>query len=327
MKITCDKCNALYDVDDCRIPAEGLTMKCPRCQASFVVRRAAAPAPAAPAPAGAPAAGNRYYLRRRTGKVFGPFLERAIASMLEQRKLDGDEDVSADGQTWRPLVQVPALASFVRGQASAAPAGDFAGGAGFSDLPAPKGGLDSLADLPAPRGGFDLADLPAPRGDGLDGLTDLPAPRGGVELADLPAPRGMPGPPRPPPPPFAQGPAGGDLGEFDLGSPEPAGRADGHADLPAPKRAAWSMVRSSSALTPTETWATCRRPRTGSRTCPRPRVRTPTCPLPRTRCPTCRRPGLPSFRPPSGAPPRRGTSPICSSPSPAGRSMPSPASG
>src|SRR6516162_9501775 len=48
MKITCESCSAQYDLDDNRIPPSGLTMKCPECLHTFVVKKGAAPA-AAPA--------------------------------------------------------------------------------------------------------------------------------------------------------------------------------------------------------------------------------------------------------------------------------------
>ncbi len=220
MKITCDKCNALYDVDDRRIPPEGLTMKCPRCLASFTVKPAVAGGPldsgwdipAAPRPPAA--AGSKYYLRRRTGKVFGPFLEKAIASMLEQGKLEGDEDLSLDGQSWQPLGFVPALAPYARAKSAPAPRAAAPGADAGVDLPAPKGAIvPEVVDLPG---------LP-----GQAGITDLPAPRGAMP----------PAPPRaaPPPPPaagislqeFERSP-GQELGELDLG-------AEDLADLPAPK--------------------------------------------------------------------------------------------
>ncbi|HSM93468.1 MAG TPA: zinc-ribbon domain-containing protein, partial [Anaeromyxobacteraceae bacterium] len=48
MKVTCPHCGALYSIDDRRIPATGLNVKCPKCAAAFPVRREAAP-PAPPA--------------------------------------------------------------------------------------------------------------------------------------------------------------------------------------------------------------------------------------------------------------------------------------
>jgi predicted Zn finger-like uncharacterized protein len=42
MRVRCEKCQAEYNVDDSRIPPQGVTIKCPKCQHSFVVQAAAA---------------------------------------------------------------------------------------------------------------------------------------------------------------------------------------------------------------------------------------------------------------------------------------------
>src|SRR5262245_44795488 len=121
MKITCEKCSAPYEIEDSRIPASGFIMKCPACMHSFKVERAgAAPAPAAPGAAPPKAAARpgdgsvKFHVRRRTGKTFGPFVESAIVTMLQNGKLDGDEQVSNDGVTWKPLSAVPAFASYAK---------------------------------------------------------------------------------------------------------------------------------------------------------------------------------------------------------------------
>ncbi|HEX9053150.1 MAG TPA: zinc-ribbon domain-containing protein, partial [Anaeromyxobacter sp.] len=60
MKVVCPHCSATYGVDDRRIPAGGLNVRCPSCRKTFPVRPGAAPdaaAVAAPVPLPAPAAG------------------------------------------------------------------------------------------------------------------------------------------------------------------------------------------------------------------------------------------------------------------------------
>jgi predicted Zn finger-like uncharacterized protein len=57
---------------------------------------------AKPAPSSGAAPG--YKVRRRSGKIFGPFAEAQIAEMLAKGELMGNEDVSADGgATWSPI--------------------------------------------------------------------------------------------------------------------------------------------------------------------------------------------------------------------------------
>lgn len=57
MKIACESCGAHYDLDEARIPASGLIMKCPACLHQFTVRKgqgAAAPPPVGTPPPPAP---------------------------------------------------------------------------------------------------------------------------------------------------------------------------------------------------------------------------------------------------------------------------------
>jgi predicted Zn finger-like uncharacterized protein len=186
MKILCEKCGASHELDVNRIPIGGMQFKCPACLHSFPVSRpgegsaapeagaagrtifgigptdiappAAAPAAPAAAPPARPA-GTRYHVRRRTGRTFGPFLETAIVSMLEQGKLDGDEDLSFDGKSWQPLADFPALARFYKAPAGAPapapPAPAPSQPPDDADLPAPKRSPTEAVDLLAPKGFFD----------------------------------------------------------------------------------------------------------------------------------------------------------------------------
>ena len=79
-----------------------------------------APRPAAPAPAASEAGG--YRVRRRSGKVFGPFDEGQIVEMLSKGELLGNEDVSADGSNYSPIGAVPAFGAALRKAAAAEPA-------------------------------------------------------------------------------------------------------------------------------------------------------------------------------------------------------------
>ncbi|UCH30460.1 MAG: zinc-ribbon domain-containing protein, partial [Myxococcales bacterium] len=39
IKVSCPSCNASYDVDENRLPEDGLRMRCPKCEESFQVHR------------------------------------------------------------------------------------------------------------------------------------------------------------------------------------------------------------------------------------------------------------------------------------------------
>ena len=58
-------------------------------------------------------AGQRFSVRRKSGKVFGPFDAPAIIGMLTQGQLLGNEDVSPDGATWTPIAEHPAFVGSV----------------------------------------------------------------------------------------------------------------------------------------------------------------------------------------------------------------------
>jgi predicted Zn finger-like uncharacterized protein len=177
MNITCTTCGSVYEMDDSQIPPGGLTMKCSKCQSTINL---------------SPSAGAqdiRYYIRRSSGNVFGPFLEKAIISMLEQQKLEGSEEVSTDGNDWIPLSQVPVLTAATGSEAGVSAGVPLVtppptGPADISDLPAPKAGARPRPPSPAgpPAGGPPPIDLSAfdqgPATEPMD-LADLPAPKAG----------------------------------------------------------------------------------------------------------------------------------------------------
>ena len=170
MKVTCDKCGAGYDIQDERIPEEGMTMKCPKCLVSFRVKKdgddkgspgldksrtilgigiqkkglldsltkmqnkkkpddekkpagsvgaivtpakkdAGAPSKVS-GPTTLPGVGSgraaeseddEFFVKRYTGRVFGPFPVSSISKMLREGKLEGNEEISEDKESWRSL--------------------------------------------------------------------------------------------------------------------------------------------------------------------------------------------------------------------------------
>ena len=63
----------------------------------------------------------RYYLRRKTGKVFGPFDQGIVVKMLQDGQLAGTEDLSADQVEWFPIGRVPAFREAIASLANAPP--------------------------------------------------------------------------------------------------------------------------------------------------------------------------------------------------------------
>jgi predicted Zn finger-like uncharacterized protein len=67
---------------------------------------------ASPKPAASASAG--YKVRRRSGKIFGPFEEAQIVEMLAKGELMGNEDVSRGEGPWSPIGGVPAFGEALR---------------------------------------------------------------------------------------------------------------------------------------------------------------------------------------------------------------------
>ncbi len=63
----------------------------------------------------------RYHLRRKTGKVFGPFDQSIVSKMLQDGQLTGTEDLSADQLEWFPIASVPAFREVIASLANAPP--------------------------------------------------------------------------------------------------------------------------------------------------------------------------------------------------------------
>lgn len=83
-------------------PSDGLEML------SFIddtAKDAGAPATQAPV--------RRFHIKRRSGKVFGPFEEPVIVKMLEEAQLLGNEEVSLDADSWQPIGSEPSFQAVI----------------------------------------------------------------------------------------------------------------------------------------------------------------------------------------------------------------------
>lgn len=300
MNVACPGCQTRYSVDDGRIPPSGVTISCPKCHHSFVVKKDAAVAlpgtqrpgsgavalpgakggavplpgsrslpPVKPPPSsstgeldlgldlddlsgtsqgsltppprsappppktapppprsmppaqnrgkpladtglldfiddtaqranvrGAPGATSELRVRRLNGHVEGPYGTTRIVAMLRAGELEGSEEVSEDGRSWRSMQQHPELARAAQEASSRGLDLDLPGRSGareYDNLPGLAGPRD-LPGLPDPH-----RNLPAPAE--LPGVAsphrNLPAPADLPSLAppqrNLPAPGGLPG--------------------------------------------------------------------------------------------------------------------------------------
>jgi predicted Zn finger-like uncharacterized protein len=201
IKVSCPSCSASYDVDEDRLPEDGLRMRCPKCSESFQVHRDGSTA--------------------KSGGGIAP------DAMKRPRRKPTQVGLG-------PSVPPPAPEAGTK-----SPPSDLPMSAEEVDLPTPSLGGE-IADLPAPFLGGDLEDLPAPKkgGRSLDfdpfdepGVADLPASKARAESSgfdpfadmDLPAPLEAPGGTDLPAPLSGRG-AGTDV---DLPAPMRAGRSRG----------------------------------------------------------------------------------------------------
>jgi predicted Zn finger-like uncharacterized protein len=61
----------------------------------------------------APSQVRRFHIKRRSGKVFGPFEEAVIVKMLEEAQLLGNEEVSLDAEAWQPIGGEPVFQAVI----------------------------------------------------------------------------------------------------------------------------------------------------------------------------------------------------------------------
>src|SRR4051812_29249822 len=112
-----------------------------------------------PPPAPTDPANLRYFVRRAGGATTGPHTKAALAMMFVTGALQGDEGVSTDRQTWRPI---RGLGADDEPAAAPPPAGRGPGGASPRDL---GGGGDGEGE---DMGAGDLSLAPLEIGFGAD---------------------------------------------------------------------------------------------------------------------------------------------------------------
>jgi cellulose synthase operon protein C len=245
VKVECDGCKAPYQIDEKRIPASGLKMRCPKCGTNILVTKPGAgdDLPAVAAPKAAPGSPPKPPPRpppkgpppvpKAAAKPAGPGFGE-IDLMVDLPAPDAP-DAGAD-EADLPAIAMPSDLPAVRPGAPprvpgrppppprhAPPPPAPATPAGFGDIdlpaaahpgahggfgPGPQGGFGEI-DLPAPagpQGGFGEIDLPAAAHPGAPfGAVDLPAVPFGGNFGELDLPLAPP-PQQPPPAPMHAGP-------------------------------------------------------------------------------------------------------------------------
>jgi len=193
LKVHCPSCQASYDVEEHRVPTDGLKMRCPKCGDSFRVD-----SDGSTQIGGDAGTSSKPRPKRKMTQVgLGPNLPPPVPPV-------GKSGASAASSIPREELGLPAPMSSVedlpapKGGGSSLDLDPFEDAPGVEDLPALKAepearpsGFDPFADLdlPTPMEPPGGVDFPAPMGSGAGGVMDLPAPktsgRGGVDLPAL----------------------------------------------------------------------------------------------------------------------------------------------
>ena len=134
---------------------------------------------------------ERYYVKRPTGKVFGPFDKNAIRLMLEGDKIGEDAQVSTDKEVWRPIAEVEAFSDILGNRTRMGQ--PHSSNDGATELPASKSGGGG-PQLPASKSGGGGPELPTPKTSN-SGAPDLPTPKGSSGGPELPTPKSKSGGP------------------------------------------------------------------------------------------------------------------------------------
>ncbi|MBX7098126.1 MAG: tetratricopeptide repeat protein, partial [Myxococcaceae bacterium] len=94
---------------------------------------------------------QRFHIRRRSGKTFGPFEGPVIVKMLEDGQLLGNEEVSLDGESWQPIGAEAsfqaAIAALMDSPARAATAAAMPAAGGGDGAPATQASMERLKQL------------------------------------------------------------------------------------------------------------------------------------------------------------------------------------
>jgi predicted Zn finger-like uncharacterized protein len=198
IKVQCPSCTSPYDLDEGRLPAAGMKMRCPKCEAKFVVMpngtTTPVDAPAAPAapPAGPASAsmmpaglgGGASPPAAPGGPKQGPGV--APAGKMRKATMVGMSPVGGAAPTGMTKPVIPATPGAP--PAAAAPKGPPAG----LSMPAPLAPA-TVGQATVDPSGLDLPTPKKPAGPPPLGAVDLPAPKVGAPAPakKLPPPSGL----------------------------------------------------------------------------------------------------------------------------------------
>ncbi len=114
MDVGCPKCQTEYELEDARVPDEGVTVKCTTCSHIFRVKREspgsnrAVPTSELPPPPPS----REWRIRQPGGAVLSCRELTTLQKWIIENKVTRDDEISLTGETWKRLGNIPELASF-----------------------------------------------------------------------------------------------------------------------------------------------------------------------------------------------------------------------
>jgi len=120
MDVSCPRCKTEYELEDARVPDDGVTVKCTQCAHVFRVKKKALvmTLPVKPEEAHAhtelppPAPNREWKIRQANGNVYSCRELTTLQKWIIEGKVARDDEISLTGETWKRLGNIPELASF-----------------------------------------------------------------------------------------------------------------------------------------------------------------------------------------------------------------------
>lgn len=105
MDVRCESCGTEYELDEARVPDEGLQVQCGKCATVFRTWR---PTPRLPDARSS----DEWMIRQRTGNVFRFRELTTLQRWIVERKVSRDDEISKTAKKWERLGNIPELATF-----------------------------------------------------------------------------------------------------------------------------------------------------------------------------------------------------------------------
>ncbi len=109
MDVRCEKCLTEYELDESKVTAAGVTVKCTNCGNLFKIKRRAG---SVPPPLPAPDDERMWVLRGPDGDVKRFRELTTLQQWIVEQKVTREHEISRSGDTWKRLGEIAELASF-----------------------------------------------------------------------------------------------------------------------------------------------------------------------------------------------------------------------